>query len=773
MGSPFKSRAAYATVSNPPLDQKVEMTNWEKGHYINYKKMSENLSIVRKRLNRPLTYGEKILYSHLDDPEGQDIERGASYLRLRPDRVACQDATAQMAILQFMSAGMPSVATPTTVHCDHLIEAQVGGDKDLDRAKSINKEVYDFLSSACAKYNIGFWRPGSGIIHQIVLENYAFPGGLMIGTDSHTPNAGGLGMVAIGVGGADAVDVMANLPWELKAPKYIGVKLTGEMSGWTAPKDVILKVAGILTVKGGTGAIVEYHGPGTNTLSCTGMGTICNMGAEIGATTSLFPFNDRMYDYLAATKRKHIGDFAREYAHELHEDEGAEYDQLIEINLSELEPHINGPFTPDLATPISKFKQAVLDNKWPEELKVGLIGSCTNSSYEDMSRAASIAEDAMSHGIKAKSLFTVTPGSEQIRATIERDGQLQTFEEFGGIVLANACGPCIGQWDRKDVKKGEPNSILSSYNRNFTGRNDANPATHSFVTSPDLVVALTIAGDLKFNPLSDKLKDKDGNEFMLKPPTGDGLPKNGYDPGRDTYQAPPEERSQVEVQVSPSSDRLQILQPFEPWDGKDALDLPILIKTQGKTTTDHISMAGPWLKYRGHLDNISNNMLIGAINAANGEANKVKNFKTGDFDAVPATARQYKKDGIKWVVIGDWNYGEGSSREHAALEPRHLGGLAIITRSFARIHETNLKKQGMLPLTFANPEDYDKINPDDKVDIMCTELEVGKPVTMRVHPRDGEAWECQLNHTFNAPQLEWFKNGSALNTMAKMAKAQK
>ncbi|KAG9773267.1 Aconitate hydratase, mitochondrial [Exophiala dermatitidis] len=750
----------------------VEMTNWEKGHYINYKKMSENLAIVRQRLKRPLTYGEKILYSHLDDPHGQDIERGVSYLKLRPDRVACQDATAQMAILQFMSAGMPSVATPTTVHCDHLIEAQVGGEKDLERAKDINKEVYDFLSSACAKYNIGFWRPGSGIIHQIILENYAFPGGLMIGTDSHTPNAGGLGMAAIGVGGADAVDVMANLPWELKAPKYIGVKLTGSMSGWTAPKDVILKVAGLLTVKGGTGSIVEYHGPGVNSLSATGMGTVCNMGAEIGATTSIFPFNDRMYDYLASTKRKHIGDFSRAYAHELHEDEGAEYDQFIEINLSELEPHINGPFTPDLATPISKFKDAVKENKWPEELKVGLIGSCTNSSYEDMSRAASIAQDAMDHGLKAKSIFTVTPGSEQIRATIERDGQLKTLEEFGGIILANACGPCIGQWDRRDVKKGEPNSILSSYNRNFTGRNDANPATHSFVTSPDLVVALTIAGDLKFNPLTDTLKDKDGNEFKLKPPSGDGLPKNGYDPGRDTYQAPPEERSQVEVKVSPTSDRLQVLKPFEPWDGKDAENLPILIKAKGKTTTDHISMAGPWLKYRGHLDNISNNMLIGAINAANDEANKVKNQVTGKWDSVPNTAREYKKNGIKWVVIGDWNYGEGSSREHAALEPRHLGGLAIITRSFARIHETNLKKQGMLPLTFVNPEDYDKINPDDRVDIKCTELEVGKPVTMVVHPKDGKPWECKLAHTFNEGQLEWFRNGSALNTMAKKHGAQ-
>lgn len=743
------------------------MSNWEKGNYINYKKMAENLSVVRKRLNRPLMYAEKILYSHLDDPHGQEIERGVSYLRLRPDRVACQDATAQMAILQFMSAGMPSVATPTTVHCDHLIEAQIGGDKDLARAQEINKEVYDFLSTSCAKYNIGFWRPGSGIIHQIVLENYAFPGGLMIGTDSHTPNAGGLGMAAIGVGGADAVDVMANLPWELKAPKVIGVKLTGELSGWTAPKDIILKVAGILTVKGGTGAIIEYHGPGVSSLSCTGMGTICNMGAEIGATTSLFPYNDRMYDYLKATKRQAIGDFAREYNAELHEDEGAEYDELIELNLSELEPHVNGPFTPDLATPISKFKEAVEANKWPEELKVGLIGSCTNSSYEDMSRAASIATDAMNHGIKAKSVFTVTPGSEQIRATIERDGQLKTLEEFGGIILANACGPCIGQWDRRDVKKGEANSIVSSYNRNFTGRNDANPATHAFVTSPDLVVAMTLAGTLKFNPLTDTLKDKDGKDFMLSPPHGEGLPARGYDPGRDTYQAPPADRNQVQVQVSPSSDRLQVLEPFQVWDSKDALDIPILIKAQGKTTTDHISMAGPWLKYRGHLDNISNNMLIGAINAANGEANKVKNFQTGKVDAVPATAREYKKNGVKWVVVGDWNYGEGSSREHAALEPRHLGGLAIITRSFARIHETNLKKQGMLPLTFSDPADYDKINPDDKVDIMCTELAVGQPLTMRVHPKEGKAWESKLSHTFNEGQIAWFKNGSALNTMAK------
>ncbi|KAM0716982.1 hypothetical protein Q7P37_006834 [Cladosporium fusiforme] len=746
------------------------MTNAEKGHFINYQKMSENLGIVRARLNnRPLTFAEKILYSHLDDPHGQEIERGSSYLKLRPDRVACQDATAQMAILQFMSAGMPSVATPSTVHCDHLIEAQVGGEKDLARAYDINREVYDFLSTSCAKYNIGFWKPGSGIIHQIVLENYAFPGGLMIGTDSHTPNAGGLGMAAIGVGGADAVDVMAGLPWELKAPKVIGVKLTGQMSGWTAPKDIICKVAGILTVKGGTGAIVEYFGPGVDSISATGMATICNMGAEIGATTSLFPFNDRMYDYLAATKRSQIGDFSREYAAELREDKGAEYDQLIEINLSELEPHINGPFTPDLATPISKFKEAVKANGWPEELKVGLIGSCTNSSYEDMSRAASIAEDALSHGIKSKALFTVTPGSEQIRATIERDGQLKTLEDFGGMVLANACGPCIGQWDRRDVQKGTPNSIISSYNRNFTGRNDANPATHSFVTSPDLVVAMSLAGTLNFNPLTDSLKDKDGNDFMLKEPTGSGLPSNGYDPGMDTYQAPPADRASVSVAVNPTSDRLQLLEPFNAWDGADALDLPILIKCQGKTTTDHISMAGPWLKYRGHLDNISNNMLIGAINAENGEANKVKNFQTGEYDAVPATARDYKSKGIRWVVIGDWNYGEGSSREHAALEPRHLGGLAIITRSFARIHETNLKKQGMLPLTFTNPEDYDKIQPTDKVDLLCTELAVGKPMTLRVHPANGSTFDVSLSHTFNEGQIGWFENGSALNLMAKQA----
>ncbi|KAK3487232.1 aconitase family-domain-containing protein [Neurospora crassa] len=763
-------RRCMATATENPLDRKVKQNLLEEGNFINYKKMSENLAVVRSRLNRPLTYAEKILYSHLDNPHEQDIERGVSYLRLRPDRVACQDATAQMAILQFMSAGMPSVANPTTVHCDHLIEAQVGGEKDLERAININKEVYDFLASACAKYNIGFWKPGSGIIHQIILENYAFPGGLLIGTDSHTPNAAGLGMAAIGVGGADAVDVMANLPWELKAPKVIGVKLTGALNGWTTPKDVILKLAGILTVKGGTGSIVEYYGEGASSMSATGKATCGNMGAEIGATTSVFPYDKAMFDYLVATKRSDIAEFAKTYQKELQADEGAEYDQHIEINLNELEPHINGPFTPDLATPISKFAQAAKENNWPEELKVGLIGSCTNSSYEDMTRAASIARDALDHGLKAKAAFVVTPGSEQIRATIARDGQLQTFEEFGGTVLANACGPCIGQWDRRDTPKGTPNSILSSYNRNFTGRNDGNPATHSFVTSPDLVVAMSIAGSLYFNPLTDSLKDKDGKEFKLQAPTGAGLPDRGYDPGQNTYQAPPADRATVQVQVSPTSDRLQVLSPFNAWNGKDATDMPILIKAQGKTTTDHISMAGPWLKYRGHLDNISNNMLIGAINAANGEANKVQNFTTGEWDAVPAVARDYKAKNIPWVVIGDWNYGEGSSREHAALEPRHLGGLAIITRSFARIHETNLKKQGMLPLTFADPADYDKISPEDKVDILCTELAVGKPITMRVHPKNGKDFDVKLNHTFNEAQIEWFKNGSALNTMAKNAK---
>ncbi|KAJ1982443.1 Aconitate hydratase mitochondrial [Dimargaris cristalligena] len=756
----------YAQAAGTGLNN-VIISNFEKDRTINYQRIQDNLDIVSKRLNRPLTLSEKIVYGHLDDAATQEIERGKSYLKLRPDRVACQDATAQMALLQFMSAGLPSVAVPTTVHCDHLIQAQVGGPQDLARAKDINGEVYDFLGTATAKYNIGFWGPGSGIIHQIVLENYAFPGGLMIGTDSHTPNAGGLGMVAIGVGGADAVDVMADIPWELKCPKVIGVRLTGKLSGWTSAKDVILKVAGILTVKGGTGAIVEYFGPGVDSLSCTGMGTICNMGAEIGATTSLFPYNERMGDFLRATNRPQIAEASKRFSHNLRADEGAQYDQVIEINLTELEPHVNGPFTPDLATPLSKFKDAVAKNNWPSELKVSLIGSCTNSSYEDMDRSASICKEAMDHGLTTKAKFTITPGSEQIRATIERDGQLETFTKAGGVVLANACGPCIGQWDRQDVPKGVKNSIITSYNRNFTGRNDANPATHAFVASPELVTAMAFAGDLGFNPETDSLTGSDGKPFKFSPPNGNDLPPRGYDPGMDTYQAPPAERSNVEVKVDPKSNRLQLLEPFKKWNGKDYENVPVLIKAKGKCTTDHISMAGPWLKYRGHLDNISNNMLIGAINSENGEANSIYNRLTDKFDAVPAVAREYKAANIPWVVIGDENYGEGSSREHAALEVRHLGGVAVIVKSFARIHETNLKKQGMLPLTFANPADYDKIGSRDTVDIIgLTDLQPEKPLTLRVHKPDGQTFEFPVNQTFNENQISWFKAGSALNKMA-------
>ncbi|KAI5957081.1 ACO1 [Candida jiufengensis] len=775
--SPFASTTStirgLATSINK--DSQVNQNLLETHSFINYKQQLENLEIVKSRLNRPLTYAEKILYGHLDDPHNQEIERGVSYLKLRPDRVACQDATAQMAILQFMSANLPQVATPSTVHCDHLIQAQVGGPKDLARAIDLNKEVYDFLASACAKYNLGFWKPGSGIIHQIVLENYAFPGALLIGTDSHTPNAGGLGQLAIGVGGADAVDVMSGLAWELKAPKIIGVKLTGKMSGWTSPKDIILKLAGITTVKGGTGAIVEYFGSGVETFSCTGMGTICNMGAEIGATTSVFPFNDSMVDYLNATGRSEIAQLANVYKKDyLSADKGCEYDQVIEIDLNTLEPHINGPFTPDLATPVSKMKETAIANDWPLDVKVGLIGSCTNSSYEDMTRAASIIKDAEAHGLKAKTLYTVSPGSEQVRATIARDGQLKTFEDFGGVVMANACGPCIGQWDRQDVKKGEKNTIVSSFNRNFTSRNDGNPATHAFVASPEMATAYAISGDLGFNPITDTLIGADGKEFLLKEPQGVGLPPDGYDPGENTYQAPPQDRASVEVVISPTSDRLQKLTPFKPWDGKDAERLPILIKAVGKTTTDHISMAGPWLKYRGHLENISNNYMIGATNAENGKANEIKNHYTGKWDGVPQTAAALRDAGHKWVVIGDENFGEGSSREHAALEPRFLGGFAIITKSFARIHETNLKKQGLLPLNFVNVADYDKIQPDDEIDLIgLTELAPGKNVILRVHPKDGEVWETELSHTYNKEQIEWFKYGSALNKMAAVAAEKK
>lgn len=745
------------------------MSKFDRGEFINYDKLGDNLRIVRDKLQRPLTLSEKILYGHLDNPKDQDIIRGDSYLYLRPDRVAMQDATAQMAMLQFISSGLPRVAVPSTIHCDHLIEAQLGAAQDLQKAKDVNREVYDFLATAAAKYGVGFWKPGSGIIHQIVLENYAFPGLLLIGTDSHTPNGGGLGGVCVGVGGADAVDVMASLPWELKCPNVIGVRLTGKLSGWTSPKDVILKVADILTVAGGTGAIIEYHGPGTESISCTGMATICNMGAEVGATTSLFPFNHRMATYLRATGRGDIASLAERHQDLLVPDEGAQYDRLVEINLDELEPLVNGPFTPDLASPISKLGENAVKNDWPLEIKVSLIGSCTNSSYEDMSRSASIARQALQHGLKAKTAFTVTPGSEQIRATIARDELDKPLAEIGGVVLANACGPCIGQWNRQDVKMGEKNTIVTSYNRNFTGRNDANPATHAFVASPEIVTALSLAGDLRFNPETDFLTGADGEQFKLDSPYGDELPERGFDPGQDTYQEPPEDGSHCNVDVDPNSNRLQLLTPFHQWDGKDLVDLPILIKVHGKCTTDHISSAGPWLKYRGHLDNISNNMFITATNAENMKLNEVKSQLTGEYGAVPDTARQYKAKGVPWVVIGDSNYGEGSSREHAALEPRHLGGMAVIVRSFARIHETNLKKQGMLPLTFADPTDYDRVQPSDRVSLLgLASLTPGKPVRCVLQHSDGSAEEILLDHTMNEMQIGWFKAGSALNKMAEM-----
>jgi len=735
---------------------------------VDYEKLKTNINIVKDRLQKPLTLSEKIVYGHLEDAKNQDLVRGKSYLRLRPDRVAMQDATAQMAVLQFISSGLPKTAVPSTIHCDHLIEAKDGGSIDLARAKTTNKEVYDFLASAGAKFGIGFWKPGSGIIHQIILENYAYPGVMLIGTDSHTVNGGGLGGVCVGVGGADAVDVMAGVPWELKCPKVIGVKLTGSLKGWASPKDVILKVASILTVKGGTGAIVEYFGPGVDTMSCTGMATICNMGAEIGATTSIFPYNERMAKYLQSTERSAIAALANKYSPLLVPDAGAEYDQLIEIDLNTLEPYINGPFTPDLGHPLSKFAEAARANGWPNELSVGLIGSCTNSSYEDMERSASVAQQVLNHGLKSKALFTVTPGSEQIRATIERDGQAEIFRKFGANVLANACGPCIGQWDRQDKKKGEKNSIVTSYNRNFTSRNDANPATHAFVASPEITTALAAAGRLDFNPITDTLTGADGKPFKLTPPSGDELPKRGFDAGEDTYQAP--SANAPPVSVDPKSSRLQLLAPFAKWDGKDLVDLPVLIKVQGKCTTDHISMAGPWLKYRGHLDNISNNMLIGAINAANGKANLVKNLVTGQYGPVPDVARQYKASGISWVVVGEENYGEGSSREHAALEPRHLGGRAIIVKSFARIHETNLKKQGMLPLTFADPKDYDTIsNEGDKIALGLTDIAPGKPIKCVVTKANGTSHTISLLHTFNEQQISWFRAGSALNRMKELA----
>jgi aconitate hydratase len=736
-----------------------------------YAEFSNKVDTARETIAKPMTLAEKILYAHLFDKDNlREFKRGVDYVNFSPDRVAMQDATAQMALLQFMSAGMPTTAVPSTVHCDHLIIAKDGAKTDLPSALDMNKEVYDFLSSVSNKYGIGFWKPGAGIIHQVILENYAFPGGMMIGTDSHTVNAGGLGMVAIGVGGADAVDVMAGMAWELKFPKLIGVKLTGKMSGWTSAKDVILKVAGILTVKGGTGAIVEYFGEGADAISCTGKGTICNMGAEIGATTSLFGFDDKMYDYLAATGRAEIAvlaDSIKEYLRgddEVYEEPEKYFDQLIEINLSELEPYINGPFTPDLATPISKFAEAVKENGWPDKLEVGLIGSCTNSSYEDISRAASLAKQALDKNLKVKAEFTITPGSELVRYTIDRDGFIDTFNKIGGVVLANACGPCIGQWMRHGADKQEKNSIITSFNRNFAKRNDGNPNTHGFVASPEMVTALAIAGSLSFNPLKDKLINEKGEEVMLDEPNGYELPPNGFAVEDMGYQEPADDGSGIEVIVNPSSDRLQLLEPFAVWDGKDYLGLKLLIKVKGKCTTDHISMAGPWLKYRGHLDNISNNLLTGAVNFYNEKTNEVKNQLNGEYGSVPAVQRVYKANGISSIVVGDENYGEGSSREHAAMEPRHLGVKVVLVKSFARIHETNLKKQGMLAITFADKNDYEKIQEDDSIDIIGLEnFTEGNPLTMVLNHSDGTSDEFEVNHSYNLSQIEWFKAGSALN----------
>jgi aconitate hydratase len=737
-----------------------------------YQEMPSKIAAAKKLTGKALTLSEKILYSHLYSETIRDYARGKDYVDFAPDRVAMQDATAQMALLQFSTCGRERVAVPSTVHCDHLIQAKTGAKSDLSTALDVNKEVYDFLSSISNKYGIGFWKPGAGIIHQVVLENYAFPGGMMIGTDSHTPNAGGLGMIAIGVGGADAVDVMAGLAWELKMPKLIGIKLTGRLNGWASPKDVILKVAGILTVKGGTGAIVEYFGDGADSLSATGKATICNMGAEIGATCSLFTYDEKMSAYLKATEREEVARLADKIKDclrpdpEVYADPASYYDQLIELNLNELEPHVNGPFTPDLAWPISKFAEAVKNNKWPEKLEVALIGSCTNSSYEDISRSASVAKQATEKNLETLAEFTITPGSELVRFTIEKDGFLNTFEKIGGVVLANACGPCIGQWARHIDDPNRKNSIITSFNRNFARRNDGLASTHAFVASPEIVTAFAIAGDLTFNPLKDKLKNKKGEFVMLDEPSGFELPPKGFsvdDPG---YLPPAEDGSKLKVIVKPDSQRLQLLEPFKPWEGIDLKGLRLLIKAKGKCTTDHISMAGPWLKFRGHLDNISNNMLIGAVNYFNEKTDSVKNQLTGEYGPVPATARAYKAAGIGSIVVGDENYGEGSSREHAAMEPRHLGVRAILVRSFARIHETNLKKQGMLALTFANKADYDKILEDDVIDIDgLTNFTVGQPLTLVLHHSQDESEEILANHTYNESQIEWFKAGGALNVI--------
>jgi aconitate hydratase len=739
-----------------------------------YAKYPERIAAAREAVGKPLTLSEKILYAHLWEGNAtQAFSRGKDYVDFAPDRVACQDATAQMALLQFMSAGKSKVAVPTTVHCDHLIMAKDGAKNDLIRANQSSKEVFDFLSSVSNKYGIGFWKPGAGIIHQVVLENYAFPGGMMIGTDSHTVNAGGLGMIAIGVGGADAVDVMSGMAWELKFPKLIGVKLTGKLNGWTSAKDVILKVAGILTVKGGTGCIVEYFGDGAISLSATGKGTICNMGAEIGATTSTFGYDESIERYLRATGRAEVADAANEIAAHLTADaevyaEPEKYfDQVIEINLDELMPHINGPFTPDRATSVTDMKAEAEANGWPLDVQWGLIGSCTNSSYEDLSRAASVAKQAIAKGLETKAEFGINPGSEQVRFTAERDGLIGAFEELNATIFTNACGPCIGQWDRSGADKQEKNTIVHSFNRNFAKRADGNPNTHAFVTSPEMVAAIAISGRLDFNPITDTLTNKNGEQVKLDPPVGDELPTKGFAVEDNGYQAPAEDGSGINVAVSETSDRLQLLTPFEPWNGEELSGMKLLIKAKGKCTTDHISMAGPWLKYRGHLDNISNNMLIGAVNAFNGETNSIKNQLTGELGEVPAVQRAYKAAGIKTIVVGDENYGEGSSREHAAMEPRHLGVAVVLVKSFARIHETNLKKQGMLGLTFANPADYDLIKEDDTIDSLnLTSFAAGQPLQLKFTHADGSSDVISCNHTYNDSQIEWFKAGSALNLIA-------
>ncbi|MBK6619928.1 MAG: aconitate hydratase [Saprospirales bacterium] len=736
-----------------------------------YEALPKKIEQVTRKLGRPLTLTEKILYSHLHPDSPLHVyNRAKDYVFFSPDRVAMQDATAQMALLQFMMCGRSKTAVPSTVHCDHLILAKTGAEQDLRTAMDENSEVYGFLESVSNKYGIGFWKPGAGIIHQIVLENYAFPGGMMIGTDSHTPNAGGLGMVAIGVGGADAVDVMVGMPWELKMPKIIGVKLTGKLSGWTSSKDVILKVAGILTVKGGTGAIVEYFGPGAQSMSCTGKGTVCNMGAEIGATTSLFGYDDSMSRYLRATGREEVAKLADRIAHHLtgdaecYEQPQDYFDQVIEIDLTTLEPHINGPYTPDLAWPISKFAQAVKDNGYPQKLEVGLIGSCTNSSYEDLDRAASIARQAVAKKLKVKSEFTVTPGSELIRFTVERDGLLEAFEEIGGVVLANACGPCIGQWSRHTTDPNRANSIITSFNRNFSKRNDGNPQTRAFVASPEIVTAMAIAGDLAFNPLTDTLINEDGEQVRLDPPTGQELPVKGFEVDDAGFVPPATDGKVVPIDVNPASSRLQLLEPFKPITEAQLKGMRLLIKAKGKCTTDHISMAGPWLVYRGHLENISNNCFIGAINYFNDETNKVLNLKTGQYMAVPDSAREYQRQGVSTVVFGEENYGEGSSREHAAMEPRYLGVRAIVVKSFARIHETNLKKQGMLALTFVNPADYERVRQDDLIDIQgLSQMAPGKNMKVVLHHSDGSEESFEAAHTYNEAQIEWVNSGSALN----------